>query len=360
MPKERHKYVEPSVADWLLAQLKQNPYFQQIHQTHHIFDTSTLNEISVLIDNKDGNNINQIINLLETFAKNPESYLNIEEINKVTQVMLVELIELKENIRQHKIKISSALDGYTLNKTCRIIKALDQYINRLKKLSNPSQLKPQRNKQDENRLFSPHRKIQATSTSQHYQKIAENLISACKQIRGQIGSSDSKPRGLVITLTMCLSETLHEASKINKQTQTKILRIFFNLLKNQETSHIDLLGFVKRFYADRQESADILSRFEQLHSTTETDFNLLDLVLEDKASDELCERVIKLLLDHSHSKGDRRLNLNLQSNKTDFEVTKELLGILSTELDHIRDHFPDLAEAGENLQRAIESARLKP
>lgn len=362
MPKESHKsLVEPSLADWLLNQLTQNPTIFELNQTDKILEKSELSEISVLINNKDGNNINKLIDLLELFSKNERRRENKELINRSIRTLINELCELRKNIKAHNVVINSALDGYTLNKTCRLIHLLDEYIGKLKKLASPQKLSPtQPGHKLKSQLFTQQQTSGGQNLSKDHQKLAEKLRLECEDIRSQIGSPEAMPRGLVITLAMCISHTFSETERISKELQNKIYFSLFDLLKNQEKLANALISLLKTSFATEEKFRKLLDHLEKDTIDVDSSLALIALIEDEKQSHEFFDKITNLLLDHTRLVGDKKFNQIVYGDKNKFEVTKELMLILNSELDHIRSNYPDLAEAGENLQRAFENAKIQP
>lgn len=147
-----------------------------------------------------------------------------------------DLEELSLNIETYKTPISGAIDAYTLNHTCRLINILQNFINQLQ--------------QAPKKLVGFHQ----TELNQHKRKelsLAMGLKTMLEEIRSQIGSPESAPKGLVISFMMTLCD-----AKANCET------IYGTIEANQQMfNFINLeIAEIQHLYPDLAEAGEDLQR----------------------------------------------------------------------------------------------------
>jgi hypothetical protein len=213
---------EPTIAREILEKIRQSSIFSSLYRAYPQQTNNLLKALELLEGSKKANNIPAILSKLVNFRSscNNFSQAPIKEQKEIKSSIFMYENNL-ENIIKHlqilehglkiKIKITCALDCYTLNRTSSLINSLEEFIKQYKGETSPN-------------FFS------LAKSNKKEIIIAQELKDICTMIRSQIGSPETMPKGLLINLVMHLHQAFqncekHNSTELSNHIQNEICQI---------------------------------------------------------------------------------------------------------------------------------------
>ena len=205
---------DPTLAFDIIERIKNPAIFYSLYKHYPQETDFLLVKLDKFDKTANANDISSLLNLLRNHDEACQHHKNLPEkekeaVQQIFNTIVTELQELEENLTTHKININCAIDAYTLNRTTHLINLLRSFI--------------EEHSQTVKKNFwdSETRRSQTTNVSNFYQNtktspkqtekvlnVAKDLQSLCEEIRKQIGSAETKPKGLVINFMVYLFEAI--------------------------------------------------------------------------------------------------------------------------------------------------------
>jgi hypothetical protein len=220
---------ESTIATWITQQIEN--HLSKISDPDLNTETSKLfNELQEIQPHQE-NDIKTLTSIVKksynNLSTNPQQEIReakqLASLKRFLETLLKELKDLDTNINTFGVNINSALDGYTLNKTTKLIGEVNNFLKNIKtSLKDQSHLTEEGKVQSKNKFasnlsssfFSPPLNTHSHKAVEEEKIIAEQLKEKCEEIRRQIGSPESMPRALVISLVMQLHQAVNGHEKI--------------------------------------------------------------------------------------------------------------------------------------------------
>jgi hypothetical protein len=211
---QKHKH-DPTLALDILQKLAQSPLHSVLHK-HYLTEANQLfSKLQQLERSSQPNNIKNLILVLQRFQNNCQNFKKLSATeSKIISLYFTptidELESLQRNSERHRLRITCALDGYTLNRTTDLIEKLQAYIETQQNF---------KSKALETKSLDFNKTVTGFHSRQFPTKTKQELIAAkelqclCEDLRKQIGSRETMPRGLIITfmLHLCQAFSFFEA-----------------------------------------------------------------------------------------------------------------------------------------------------
>lgn len=189
-----------------------------------------------------GNEVHSLLEILQLFQNTYEglnlvlSEIEQTQINHFFDSQLQSFYELSFNSRHHQITPQNVTDAFTLNETCYFITALNVLIEEL----SPSEFKTEPSKENSASFYSakvPYKLVRKELN------LAQKLREFSEQIRSQIGSPETRPRGLIITLMWHLCDAENTCNTIYKEEMVSprpLLSLICKIIEQIKRSFPDL------------------------------------------------------------------------------------------------------------------------
>ncbi|MBA2655217.1 MAG: hypothetical protein H0U71_09175 [Gammaproteobacteria bacterium] len=209
MVKQTHKFTHDStLASEINQKIHESPLALTLTKAFPFETKRFFHQLMKLNSSDQGNQIPSIMGLLIEYHHNCNQYRSLgakgEEIRNFFKGLMAELNDLRTNIDAYHIAINCAVDGYTLNSTTYLILTLQSFIE--KKLS---LLEKSTSLEEVSRSKKTALKMKPKKRLPKEINLANDLKCTCEEIRQQIGSAETMPKGLVIFLVMHLCDAIH-------------------------------------------------------------------------------------------------------------------------------------------------------
>ncbi len=208
--KAHRRQHDSTLAVDLQVRLK-NPTVYSILRQHYPSETTQLlMELRELDHSAQGNKVDIILALISDYSEKCQQNKKVsndlmQHIYTFLDPLLHELNALNKNIHANQVTITCALDGYTLNRTCHLVEKIASFIDKHQQPldfkrqtwgypSSSSMLKP---------AFLSFKTKQADKAEI---STAKTLLDFCIQLRNEIGSPETKPKGQVINFMVILCD----------------------------------------------------------------------------------------------------------------------------------------------------------
>lgn len=210
---------DPTLASDILQKLTNSHVFATLI-TNYSGETQDLVDQLTIDDTDQANEIPYLLDFIEKFPRHCDSFkklevLEREHVNNFFNDLTDELQELNHTYTQYPVDIHCALDCYTLSHTTVLIETLEDFLSEPKRGGKKS-------------YFSETSAEASASTSAFYKaggqeykaiqgeiNLAQDLKCACEGIREQIGSPETKPRGLIIDFMHHLCEAISRCQELS-------------------------------------------------------------------------------------------------------------------------------------------------
>ncbi len=224
--KHRHRY-DPTLAKHIHNKINIHPLSSILTQYLKLETKQFLNLLKTLDERQRGNEIASLLVLTQKFqascelAKIPAG--EQKTVNSVLSDVVKDLKDLHLNMRSYQVSISSALDGYTLNRTTYLIETIQALIQEQRPSSSlksflTHSINPEKVTKS---IFSSGQKVGCKVAQKDINFIQE--IKECfEKIRSQVGSPEMMPKGLAIHFMFNLCETSSNLLKNDDHQQNSI------------------------------------------------------------------------------------------------------------------------------------------
>lgn len=197
----RHKH-DPTLAHDMCQKIKNHQTYSILNE-YFPFETSRLlTKLQALDHPINGNDVDVLFLILDDYCtgcrdKNILSNTDLNNINLFFDSIFNELSKLQKNITSYEVTITCALDGFTLNSTSHLAEYIENFISL------------HQQNFGKNAFFS----FQTASAGlepwrEHELRAARQLLEFCIQLRDQIGSPETMPKGQIIDFMVHLCETV--------------------------------------------------------------------------------------------------------------------------------------------------------
>jgi Zn-dependent M32 family carboxypeptidase len=217
---------EPTIATWIMQQIEDHLLISKNTVSALPTEISKLFNELQKIQPKQENNIKTLTSIVKNsyhnLSTNPQQEIRetgqFVSFKSFLESLLKELKELDANINTFGVNINSALDGYTLNKTTKLIGEVNNFLEDIETSTKKGESQPKSKfvSSLSSSFFSPQLNNLNHKAMEEEKIVAEQLKEKCEEIRRQIGSPESMPRALVISLVMHLHQAINCHGKNGK------------------------------------------------------------------------------------------------------------------------------------------------
>lgn len=228
MVKNTHKLKrDPTIALDLFESISQSPLYSILIKHYPIETQHLLLRLKALDTTKEANQIPTLLSMIDDYGNACQQYMKLstlekDEVEQFFSALSSHLQHLSDNILEQRIEVTCALDGHTLNRTTDLIRFLQDFIHEQDIRNNIKQSFLSHTKEPENSKkvasFYDANKAQYKTVEKELD-IAKQLKDICVKIRSQIGSPETKPKGLVIQFVVYLLEGIRSCKELYNQDQ---------------------------------------------------------------------------------------------------------------------------------------------
>lgn len=239
MVKNTHKLKrDPTIALDLFESINQSPLHSALIERYPIETQRFLLQLKALDTTKEANHIPTLLAIIDDYENSCQQYtkLSTEEKDKIGRFFAAfsdYLQHLSNNIFELRVEVTCALDGHTLNRTTNLIQFLQEFIYEQDIRANIKQnfLSYDKNPENTKKVAPLHDTDKAQyKIVEKELDIAKHLKDICVKIRSQIGSPETKPKGLVIQFVVHLLESIRSCKELYNQ-DNRVKSKLYELIK---------------------------------------------------------------------------------------------------------------------------------
>lgn len=247
---------DPSLAFDIFQKIELFQYRSNFKQAYNHEIQELLDRLKALDISDSGNEIHSILLLLKGFEKKCQQFVKLSATDQKKTVdffkdMANGLQLLNEHVTESNIPIRNAFDAYTLVRTSNLIAFLQTltYKQNLKENFKQEIMHPTRKASRSTFYDSSNDTPKAIEQEL---SIASDLKNVCEQLRSEVGSPETMPKGLVITFMVHLLDAITDCKQLMVPSTTNTDKLLAYIKREIIT--------LKRFYPDLAEAGEVLQK----------------------------------------------------------------------------------------------------